>query len=121
MLINCCGPTEIVVTLENLATTGAFYGIGIAISLFMGLVGGPILGMSHDCNSKLGKIIGTIIVSIVPVSMIILIACSIHLNYKIKTKSVINHSCNVDISKLKCYQENYVICEDCMKSFTIEK
>jgi hypothetical protein len=119
MLINCCGAT--LVTLENLATTGEFYGIGIAISLFMGLIGGPIIGMSHDCNSKLGKLIGTIIVSIVPVSMIILIACSINFNYKIKTRPVINHSCNIDISKLKCYQENYVICEDCMKSFTIKK
>jgi hypothetical protein len=119
MLINCCGAT--LVTLENLATTGEFYAAGFVASLVFGIIGGPIIGMSHDCKSKVGKLIGTIIVSIVPVSMIILIACSISLNYKIKTRPVINHSCNIDISKLKCYQENYVICEDCMKSFTIEK
>jgi hypothetical protein len=119
LLINCCGSF---VSLENLATSGEFYVIGVVMSLFFGLlVGLPILCWANEVKSTFGKIIGTVLLCIIPITMVVLIICSIHLNYKIKTKPVINHTCNVDISKLKCYQDNYIICEDCMKSFTIKK
>jgi hypothetical protein len=109
------------IPLEDLVFNLAFYVSGFVLFAIFSMLAGAIYFIGDIVESKYIKFSSKIVFWFIPSTMVVLIICSIILNFIIKSEPAINHSCNIDISKLKCYQENYVICEDCMKSFKTEK